>query len=104
MRLNYESQLYPIDQEETVFSRHRNISIPETGKADWMVYSAKIPNLKAGENAGFETVTIPLWQLVQLVLKGSVWDDTDQVSETSIITDYENSKGKRKSRIYYVTW
>lgn len=101
LRLNYESQLYPVDDSEMVFSRHKNSSAPETGRADWMVYSADMGELKAEQSAGFSALTIPLWQLVRLVLEGSVWDDEDKVSECSIGSD-DNLTPRGKSPCYYV--
>jgi hypothetical protein len=96
-RLNYECRLRPIDGSESVFSRHGRFDTEE-GKANWMVYSVDSSKLDPGERLGFAAVTIPLWQLVQLALKGRVWNE--EVDENSL--DLDDVNPKRMSRSYYV--
>jgi hypothetical protein len=84
LRLNYECRLRPIDGSESVFSRHSRFDAEE-GKANWMVYSVDSSKLDPEDRLGFAAVTIPLWQLVQLSLKGSVWNE--EVDENSLELD-----------------
>jgi hypothetical protein len=81
-----------------VFSRHGRFDAEE-GEANWMVYSVDSSKLDSEERLGFAAVTIPLWHLVQLALKGSVWNE--EVDENPLELD-DDVNPKRMSRSYYV--
>ena len=98
LRLNYECRLRPIDGSGSVFSRHGRFDAEE-GKSNWMVSSVDSSKLDPEERLGFAAVTIPLWQLVQLALKGSVW--SEEVDENSLELD-DDVNPKRLSTSYYV--
>jgi hypothetical protein len=83
LRLNYESQLRPIDGSESVFSRHGRIDAEE-GKSNWMVSTADLSKLDPEERLGFAALTIPRWHF-QLSLKGSVRND--EVDENTMELD-----------------
>jgi hypothetical protein len=81
LRLNYDSHFflsashnYDDDGSFKTFSQ-----LPDTRKlADWKIYC--VQNEEMGSKAGLVAATIPLWQMVQLYLRGSQYhEDVEEI-------------------------
>ena len=84
--MNYNGQFYPTEGEDRVFSRNKEVSDPEIYRADWRI------RVKATEKGSMVVATIPLWQLISLLLSGSVFsEDVNELPFANEATELTNS-------------
>jgi hypothetical protein len=85
-RMNYNGQFYPTEGEDRVFSRNMEVSDPGIYRADWRI------RVKATEKGSMVVATIPLWQLISLLLSGSVFsEDVNEIPFGNEATELTNS-------------
>lgn len=68
-RMDYDGQFHVTDGKERVFSRNEEVSDPEITRADWRI------RVKSTEKGAMVVATLPLWQLIRLILTGSVFSE-----------------------------
>ena len=69
-RLDYDGQFYLTDGMDRVFSRNKEVSDPKIHRADWRI---RVNNTG---NGAIVVATLPLWQLIRLLLTGSIFSET----------------------------
>jgi hypothetical protein len=71
-RMDYDGQFYVTngDGNERVFSRNKEVSDPEVTRADWRI------RVKTTDTGAMVVATLPLWQLIRLLLTGSIFSDS----------------------------
>lgn len=69
--MDYDRQFYVTDGDgnDRVFSRNKEVSDPEVTRADWRI------RVKSTDTEAMVVATLPLWQLIRLLLSGSIFSE-----------------------------
>ena len=95
IRLDYDFEFSPVNGGDKVFTRHPQPMPLASHRADWRI---RVKVNHDGDES-LAAISIPLWQLVQLCLKGSVFGDG--VEELAI---GESQNGSQNNGHSYYVW
>jgi hypothetical protein len=98
LRLDYHAQFSPTVDHDRVFTKETEETNIAVRRADWRIRVRQNSASSGPEDRGLVALSIPLWQLVQLCLLGSMFED----NTAEIPMGKDSGDGKSETHSYYV--